>query len=185
MTRTLVVTNDFPPRAGGIQAFVHSLAVRQPPGDVLVYAPAWKGAAEFDAAQPFEVVRHRTSLMLPTPDVARRARDLARSHHASAVWFGAAAPLGLLAPALRRAGIARAVASTHGHEVGWALLPGARQVLRHIGAGQDVVTYLGAYTYSRPSHHARWRQFTRARFPFGWRHATIHHARRGTVLLGC
>ena len=28
--RTLVVTNDFPPRPGGIQAFVHALAVRQP-----------------------------------------------------------------------------------------------------------------------------------------------------------
>lgn len=53
MTRTLIVTNDFPPRPGGIQAFVHGLAARRPPGSVVVYAPAWKGAAEFDAAQPF------------------------------------------------------------------------------------------------------------------------------------
>ncbi len=144
--RTLVVTNDFPPRPGGIQAFVHSLASRQPDGEVVVYAPAWKGAAAFDAAQPFPVVRHPTSLMLPTPDVLRRARSIASVEGSDRVWFGAAAPLGLLAP---RLGLARAVASTHGHEVGWAMLPGARQVLSRIGRGVDVVTYLGEYTRSR------------------------------------
>ncbi len=56
--RTLVVTNDFPPRPGGIQAFVHALASRQPAGEVVAYAPAWEGATAFDAAQPFPVVRH-------------------------------------------------------------------------------------------------------------------------------
>ncbi len=144
--RTLVVTNDFPPRPGGIQAFVHSLASRQPAGEVVVYAPAWKGAAAFDAAQPFPVVRHPTSLMLPTPDVLRRAREVAREEGCDRVWFGAAAPLGLLAP---RLGLERAVASTHGHEVGWALLPLAQQALSRIAAGLDVVTYLGDYTRSR------------------------------------
>ncbi|MCY7365185.1 MAG: glycosyltransferase family 4 protein [Frankiaceae bacterium] len=144
--RTLVVTNDFPPRPGGIQAFVHSLAVRQPAGEVVVYAPAWKRAAEFDAAQPFPVVRHPSSLMLPTPDVLRRAREIARAEACDRVWFGAAAPLGLLAG---RLGLERVVASTHGHEVGWAALPGARQVLRRIGREVDVVTYLGAYTRER------------------------------------
>ena len=144
--RTLVVTNDFPPRPGGIQAFVHSLASRQPEGEVVVYAPAWQGAEDFDAAQPFPVVRHPTSLMLPTPDVLRRARAIAGAEGCDRVWFGAAAPLGLLAAPL---GLERAVASTHGHEVGWALLPGARQVLRRIGRGVDVVTYLGEYTRER------------------------------------
>jgi phosphatidylinositol alpha-1,6-mannosyltransferase len=148
-TRTLVVTNDFPPRNGGIQAYVHELVLRQPAGDVLVYAPAWAGAAEFDAAQPFEVVRHPTSLMLPVPAVLNRARDLVRTHGCTTAWFGAAAPLALLGEPLRRAGIDRVVASTHGHEVGWAALPGARQLLRRIGAGVDTVTYLGEYTRSR------------------------------------
>ncbi len=144
--RTLVVTNDFPPRPGGIQAFVHSLAVRQPAGEVVVYAPAWKGAAAFDAAQPFPVVRHPGSLMLPVPDVLRRARAVARAEGCDRVWFGAAAPLGLLA---RPLGLERSVASTHGHEVGWALLPGARSALARIGRDVDVVTYLGAYTRAR------------------------------------
>jgi phosphatidylinositol alpha-1,6-mannosyltransferase len=149
VTRTLIVTNDFPPRPGGIQAFVHQLAVRQLPGSLVVYAPAWKGAAAFDAEQPFEVVRHPGSLMLPVPDVARRAAELVRAHEAETVWFGAAAPLGLLAPALRTAGARRFVAQTHGHEVGWAALPGARQVLRRIAGGVDVITYLTEYQRER------------------------------------
>ncbi|WP_446210707.1 glycosyltransferase family 4 protein [Micromonospora sp. IBSANI012] len=150
MSRTLLITNDFPPRPGGIQSFVHNLAVRQPSGSVVVYASSWRGAAKFDADQPFEVVRERTRVLLPTPLVARRAARLAREHDCDTVWFGAAAPLGLLAAGLRRrAGIRRVVAQTHGHEVGWAALPAARAALRRIGRGTDVVTYLGDYTRVR------------------------------------
>ncbi len=143
MRRTLIVTNDFPPRQGGIQSFVHALAARLP--GAIVYAPAWTGAAEFDARQPFPVIRHPTSLMLPVPSVSRRATAIAREHGCDSVLFGAAAPLGLITPALRRAGVTRAVALTHGHEAGWAALPGARGLLRRIGDEVDVVTYLGEY----------------------------------------
>jgi phosphatidylinositol alpha-1,6-mannosyltransferase len=150
MSRTLLITNDFPPRPGGIQSFVHNLAVRQPTGSVVVYASSWPGDAKFDADQPFEVVRERTRVLLPTPLVARRAAALARRYDCDTVWFGAAAPLGLLAAGLRRrAGIRRVVALTHGHEVGWAALPAARTALRRIGRGADVVTYLGDYTRVR------------------------------------
>lgn len=149
-TRTLLVTNDFPPRPGGIQSFVHNLAVRQPPGSVVVYASTWRGADKFDADQPFEVVREQTAVLLPTSRVARRAAELARSHGCEAVWFGAAAPLGLLAAGLRQgAGIERAVAQTHGHEVGWAAVPGARTALRRVARAVDVVTYLGEYSRIR------------------------------------
>jgi phosphatidylinositol alpha-1,6-mannosyltransferase len=146
MPKVLIVTNDFPPRAGGIQFFVHALALRLPPGSVTVYAPAWEGAADFDARQPFPVVRHPTSLMLPIPSVAQRAADIIEREGCDTVVFGAAAPLGLLAPRLRRAGARRIVAITHGHEAGWASLPGARTMLRRIGDGVDTVTYLGEYT---------------------------------------
>lgn len=149
MRRTLVVTNDFPPRAGGIQAYVHELAVRQPAGSLVVLASTSPGAAEFDAAQPFPVVREPTGMLLPTPGVARRARDVARAEGCTAAWFGAAAPLALLAPGLRRAGVEHVVAATHGHEVGWAALPGSRQLLQRIAAGVDVLTYLGEYTRAR------------------------------------
>jgi phosphatidyl-myo-inositol dimannoside synthase len=146
MGRTLLVTNDFPPRPGGIQQFVHNLAVRQPAGSLVVYASTWRGAAAFDAEQPFEVVREETSVLLPTHRVARRAAELARAHGCDSVWFGAAAPLGLLAAGLRRtAGVGRAVGLTHGHEIGWAALPAARGLLRRIARGTDVMTYLGEY----------------------------------------
>ncbi|HEX4833714.1 MAG TPA: glycosyltransferase family 4 protein [Trebonia sp.] len=146
MRRTLIVTNDFPPRQGGIQSFLHELARRLPAGRLTVYAPRWDGAAQFDARQPFEVVRHPTSLMIPSPGVTRRAVEIARRVEAETVIFGAAAPLGLIAPALRRqAGITRAIAITHGHEAGWAALPVARQLLHRIGENVDVVTYLGEY----------------------------------------
>ena len=149
MRGTLIVTNDFPPRQGGIQSFVHGLACQLPPDQVAVYAPAWDGAKNFDARQPFPVIRHPTSLMLPVPAVRRRAVAALREHDFDAVLFGAAAPLGLLGPALRRAGATRLVALTHGHEAGWAALPGARGLLRRIGDSVDVVTYLGEYFRAR------------------------------------
>jgi phosphatidylinositol alpha-1,6-mannosyltransferase len=178
LVRVLVVTNDFPPRPGGIQAFVHNFASRLPDGDVCVYAPAWKGAAAFDAAQNFPVVRHPTSLMLPTPDVLRRAREVGRSHGCDTAWFGAAAPLGLLGAGLRRdPGIARIVASTHGHEVGWAGLPGARQALRRIGTTTDVVTYLTEYSRVRLAP-AFGRRPTLAQLPSGV-DSTVFHPHAG------
>ncbi|WP_371538663.1 glycosyltransferase family 4 protein [Streptomyces sp. NBC_00466] len=156
MHKTLIVTNDFPPRPGGIQAFLHNMALRLDPGQLVVYASTWKRGAEgaaataaFDAEQPFTVVRDRTTMLLPTPRVTARASGLLREHGCTSVWFGAAAPLGLMAPALRAAGAERLVATTHGHEVGWAQLPGSRQLLRRIGEGLDTVTYLGEYTRSR------------------------------------
>ena len=149
MPKVLVLTNDFPPRPGGIQFFVHALAMRLPPESVVAYAPAWAGAEKFDAELPFPVVRHPTSLMLPVPSVARRAERILTAEGCDAVLFGAAAPLGLLAPRLRRAGAERLIALTHGHEVGWAALPGARATLRRIGDSVDTVTYLGEYTRVR------------------------------------
>jgi phosphatidyl-myo-inositol dimannoside synthase len=149
MRRTLIVTNDFPPRQGGIQSFVYEFAVRQPAGSVVVYASDYDGAAEFDAAQPFPVVRHPSQLLAPTPAARARVVETFRAHGCSAVWFGASAPLGLLAPALRAAGAERIVATTHGHEVAWAMLPASRQALRRIGTHCDVITYLGEYTRHR------------------------------------
>ncbi|KQW11216.1 glycosyltransferase family 4 protein [Streptomyces sp. Root369] len=156
MHKTLIVTNDFPPRPGGIQAFLHNMALRLDPERLVVYASTWKRSREgieataaFDAEQPFTVVRDSTTMLLPTPGATRRAVGLLREHGCTSVWFGAAAPLGLMAPALRRAGAGRLVATTHGHEAGWAQLPAARQLLGRIGESTDTLTYLGEYTRSR------------------------------------
>ncbi len=150
MSRTLLVTNDFPPRRGGIQTFVHGMALRLPSDGLVVYTSASPGHADFDAVQPFTVVRDRAAMLLPTPRVARAVTAIAREHRCDRVWFGAAAPLGLLASRLLRdTGVERAIALTHGHEVGWAMMPGTRQALRRIAGSLDVMTYLGGYTYRR------------------------------------
>lgn len=149
MGRVLLVTNDFPPRPGGIQSFLHGLVSRLPADDVVVYTSRWRGWEEWDATQPYRIVREDTSVLLPTPGVRRRAAALLAEQGCDAVWFGAAAPLGLLASSLRSTGAGRVVATTHGHEVGWAMAPGARQVLRHIASSVDVLTYLGEYTRGR------------------------------------
>ncbi|MBV8967193.1 MAG: glycosyltransferase family 4 protein [Mycobacteriaceae bacterium] len=152
MTRVLLVTNDFPPRPGGIQAYLEALATHLAEiggHQLTVYAPRWKRADEYDRGAPFDVVRHPGTLMLPVPDVDTRMRQLIATHNIDTVWFGAAAPLGLLARRARRAGAARVLASTHGHEVGWSMLPLARSALRRIGEDSDVVTYISGYTRDR------------------------------------
>ncbi|MGH3871179.1 MAG: glycosyltransferase family 4 protein [Pseudonocardiaceae bacterium] len=149
MPRILLVSNDFPPRAGGIQAYLHKLTTALPAGEVAVYAPDWPGAAAFDAQLPFPVVRHPGTLMLPTPAVLRRTVSLLRDLRCETAWFGAAAPLALLGPALRCAGARRVVASSHGHEVGWSMLPLSRMALRRIGTDADVVTTVSRYTRRR------------------------------------
>ncbi|MGY1638054.1 glycosyltransferase family 4 protein [Geodermatophilus sp. SYSU D00742] len=147
--RTLVVTNDFPPRQGGIQTFVAALLARRPPDSLVVLASRSPGWEEFDAALPYPVVRRPTGMLLPTPATARAAAELARRYGCDTAFFGAAAPLGLLAPALRAAGVRHLVGATHGHETGWVSLPGARQLMRRIAGGLDVTTYISEYTHSR------------------------------------
>ena len=149
MSRTLVVTNDFPPRQGGIQTFVAALLGTRPPESLVVYASDHAGSAEHDAALPYEVVRAPTGMLLPTPGAARAAAALARAHGCRTAFFGAAAPLGLLAPGLRRAGVERLVGATHGHETGWVALPGARQAMQRIAGGLDALTYISEYTRGR------------------------------------
>lgn len=153
MSRVLLVTNDFPPRRGGIQSYLVEFVSRlAATGEhtLTVYAPQWKDAETFDARTAgYHVVRHPGTLMLPGAGVDIRMRRLIAEHGIDTVWFGAAAPLGLLAHRARQAGATRVLASTHGHEVGWSMLPVARSVLRRIGENSDVVTFVSRYTRAR------------------------------------
>jgi len=149
VSRVLVVTNDFPTRRGGIETFVLALCERMPADGVVVYTASMPGAEEYDARLPFPVVRDPSSMLLPTPAVGRRVARVLREHGCDRVVFGASAPLGLLGPRLRRAGATRLVALTHGHEVWWARVPGARQLLRRIGDGVDTMTYVSEWCRDR------------------------------------
>ncbi|WJZ03184.1 glycosyltransferase family 4 protein [Corynebacterium freiburgense] len=151
MPRILLVTNDFPPTVGGIQSYLRDFVSTLPADEVVVFASTQdaQAAREFDAHLPYRVVRWPGRILLPTPAASRRMQGLIREFNITTVWFGAAAPLGLLGAAAKAAGAQRVVVSTHGHEVGWARVPVARQLLRRIGVSADIATYISEYTLRR------------------------------------
>lgn len=149
MSRVLVVTNDFPTRRGGIESFVLALCQGMAADEVVVYTASMPGDRAYDAGLAFPVYRDPSRILLPTPTVARRVVEVMQRHGCDRVLFGASAPLGLLAPALRRAGARRLVALTHGHEVWWAKLPVTRQLLRRVGDSVDVMTYVSEWCRDR------------------------------------
>ena len=155
--RLLLITNDFPPRAGGIQQYCHSLARRLPPGDVVVYAPAWPGADSFDDGEPYRVVRHPSSRMLPTAAVARRALELVAQDRPDVICFGAAFPLGLLARRLTRDSGVPCVAFTHGVEVAVSGVPLARRLMTRVAADVRVLTAVSRWSAERVERGARGR----------------------------
>lgn len=142
-TTTLVVTNDYPPRIGGIESFV-ATACELLDHDVAVLTSSHPDQAGVRVPHP--VHRRPVGMLLPTPATARTAVALLRATGATRVLFGAAAPLGLLAPALRAAGAEHLVALSHGHEVWWSQVPGTRSALHRIGAAVDHVGYVSAAT---------------------------------------
>ena len=151
MSNTLVITNDFPPRPGGIQTFGYELVRRFEPGQVSVLTSSWDGATEFDAAQKFTIVRAKTKTLLPDKRTLAMAREIIIANNVTRVLFGAAAPLGLLAPSLRKLGVKNIVGMTQGHEAGWAMTPGMKQALRKIGNDVDYLTYISEYTHEKIS----------------------------------
>ena len=156
MITTLVVTNDFGPRSGGIETFIHGLLAQasknqqrnfvvltsrqDPQGEVITFdQKMWE-------ENRIKVIRDTAKVLLPTRRLAKAATDLFITHKCENVIFGASAPLGLLAKSLRKAGAKHIVALTHGHEVWWARMPLFSAALRRIGAQADQMTYLGEFT---------------------------------------
>ena len=146
----LFVTNDFGPRAGGIETFVIGLIERRPFGQTIVYTSEQTGSEEYDKAWKSEfgvtVVRDRAKILLPTPRVAGNLARIIKESNIQVAACGAAAPLGLLSASMKRAGIRKTVALTHGHEVWWAKVFPFNLALRKIGSSMDSLTYLGEFT---------------------------------------
>jgi phosphatidylinositol alpha-1,6-mannosyltransferase len=137
--RVLLVTNDFPPRVGGIQSYLWNI-YRGLGVDVRVLAPAFRGDAAFDRASGVEVVRCPRAVAWPTPALERRIKDLSRD--ADIVAFGAVLPMNLLATRVDRP----VVVHTHGFEVAWARVPVMRHALRRIGRAASVITVVSDFT---------------------------------------
>jgi len=148
--KVLLVTNDLGPRAGGIETFILGLLEGLPKNSLVIYTSSQKGHAPFDA-QLLEkfgatVIRDRAKILLPTPRITRKAVGILKQHKIQNVWFGAAAPLGLMSSQLRNGGASNIVALSHGHEVWWAKIPILKQILRKIIKDVDKLGYLGAFT---------------------------------------
>ncbi len=125
MKRSLLVTNDFPPKIGGIQNYLWELWRRLPEGSAAVYATPYRGAAAFDVAQPFPIERSPEPVLLPYPWLRSRIRREARRVGAEIVILDPAVPLGIIGPTL---GIPFGVV-LHGAEV---TIPGRLPVLRSL-----------------------------------------------------
>ena len=146
----LFVTNDFGPRAGGIETFVIGLIERRPFGQTIVYTSAQAGSEAYDQAWKANfgvtVIRDRAKILLPTPRVAQNLARIVKESNIQVAAFGAAAPLGLLSASMKKAGVRKTVALTHGHEVWWAKVFPFNCALRKIGTSVDSLTYLGEFT---------------------------------------
>ncbi|NDE71275.1 MAG: glycosyltransferase family 1 protein [Actinobacteria bacterium] len=150
MPSILLFTNDFGPRAGGIETFIIGLLERLPRGEVIVLTSNQGDTDTYDRQWLDDygvvVIRDRTRILLPTPRVIRSAIKIIRERGIRTVWFGAAAPLAFSARWLKKSGAQRFVAMSHGHEVWWSKIPPFSWAMREIGKQVDQITYLGEYT---------------------------------------
>ena len=146
----LLVTNDLGPHAGGIETFILGLIDEIEGRQLVIFTSSESGSADFDSALERKtgaiVIRDRSKVLLPTPRVTHAVKKIINQYGSEIIWFGAAAPLALMAGAIRTRNIKKIVALTHGHEVWWAKIFPFNLALRKIGNGCDVITYLGDFT---------------------------------------
>jgi phosphatidylinositol alpha-1,6-mannosyltransferase len=152
--RLLVVTNDFPPRIGGINDYVDRIFRRYPPGTATIFASKYAGWEAHDRTYPQEVVRIDTEMMLPLPWVRRRLHEEVRRVRPDVVLFGATWPLGHMGPAVRRKLGVPFGGFTHGLELTGALVPG---MLRHIGASASLLTAVSKWARAKLEPAFGWR----------------------------
>jgi phosphatidylinositol alpha-1,6-mannosyltransferase len=147
----LLVTNDFPPKIGGIQSYLHELWRRLPVESATVLTTRYDGDARWDAEQRFRVVRARERQFFPTGSLATRIDALARELDAAVVLLDPWLPLGQLGPRLTAAPY---VVVVHGAEVTVpGRLPGSRQLGARVLRGAAGVVAAGCYA-AREAEHA-------------------------------
>ena len=148
--KILLVTNDFGPRAGGIETFVIGLLERIKGHEVTVFTSQQGDTSVYDQQWidkfGVRVIRDQSKILLPTWRVTRAAQKIVAAKNIDVVVFGAAAPLALMSPSLRKSGVKKIIALTHGHEVWWAKIFPFRLAIKRIGKSVDHLTYLGEFT---------------------------------------
>lgn len=140
---SLLVTNDFPPKVGGIQSYLSQLWQRLPASETTVLTTPHVGAAEFDAKLDFRVERVSSRVLLPTHDIAKRADALAREVGADVVFVDPMLPLGLIGSRLHHAPY---IVIAHGAEITLpGRLPGTHALGRRVLRGAAGVVAAGEY----------------------------------------
>jgi phosphatidyl-myo-inositol dimannoside synthase len=140
--RHILLTNDFPPKVGGIQSYLWELWRRLPPDDVTVFTASYLGAEWWDRQQKFRIVRAREPVLLPQPHLTTRVKQLAEQVGAEAVVIDPALPLGLIGPSL---GLPYGVV-LHGSEVTVpGRLPVSRRMLGRVLKNASLVIAAGNY----------------------------------------
>jgi phosphatidyl-myo-inositol dimannoside synthase len=147
----LLVTNDFPPKVGGIQNYLWELWRRLPPDDVVVLTTPYAGTAEWDREQAFRIVRTREPVLLPQPWLARRIDQLATEVGAELVVLDPALPIGLVGPWLKHPyGLV-----LHGAEVAVpGRVPFTKPLLSKVLRDARVIIAAGGYPAAEGRHAA-------------------------------
>ena len=150
MLKVLIVTNDFPPRIGGIEQYVAEL-VRHLPGNIsaTVLTSNHPDALAFDRAFPARVIRWAPYPLLPTPRLTRAVVDYVTRAQVGVLAFGATFPLAMIAGALRRRTDVPIVMCTHGVEPALTSLPGGPTLLRRIARHATILTVLSRWAEHR------------------------------------
>jgi phosphatidylinositol alpha-1,6-mannosyltransferase len=148
----LLVTNDFPPKVGGIQNVLWEWWRRLPPDSFAVLTSPHQAAASFDKEQPYRVERVREPVLLPHPAMVRRVNRLAREMSADFVVLDPALPLGMIGPHLD----VPYMVVVHGAEITVpGRIPLARPLLSRVLRGATHVIAAGGYPAAEARHAAR------------------------------
>ncbi len=138
----ILVTNDFPPKLGGIQSYLYDLWSRLDPSSFEVLTISYPGDYIFDAKQKFAIHRLNEKMLLPTPKIRHAVEKVIRDSQASFVVLDPVLPLGLLGPQL---GVPYGVI-LHGAEITVpARLPGTKSLLAKVVKNADLVISAGNY----------------------------------------
>jgi phosphatidylinositol alpha-1,6-mannosyltransferase len=168
---SLLVTNDFPPKHGGIQSYLYDLWKRLPPGETTVLTTPFAGAADWDAQQEFRIERVHQRVLLPSRALTRRIDALAREVHADVIFLDPMFPLGVVGPRLTAAPY---VIVAHGGEItGYARTLGTRGLARRVMRGAAAVVAAGSYP-AGASELAAGRSLAGAVIPPGVDHDRFH-----------